>query len=145
MQIAPSFGFGACDRRVSACIRFSPSHRQNDTEGTDVALADSGSITGLPIPIHTRKRGYIRLSRRRISGEGASTMLARNATFGNVGRKLNNSNSESNSLSDSLRRHALQYTSRYTTGERALRFGPTPRAVLKITWNLEATESMPEF
>ena len=28
MQIAPSFGFGACDRRVRACIRFSRRHRQ---------------------------------------------------------------------------------------------------------------------
>jgi hypothetical protein len=28
MQIAPSFGFGARDRRVRACIRFSRRHRQ---------------------------------------------------------------------------------------------------------------------
>src|SRR5262249_37810314 len=28
MQIAPSFGFGACDRRVRARIRFSRRHRQ---------------------------------------------------------------------------------------------------------------------
>jgi hypothetical protein len=28
MQIAPSFGFGACDRRVRACICFSRRHRQ---------------------------------------------------------------------------------------------------------------------
>jgi hypothetical protein len=32
VQIAPSFGFGACDCRVRACIRFSRRHRPDDTE-----------------------------------------------------------------------------------------------------------------
>jgi hypothetical protein len=33
VEIAPSFGFGACDCRVRACIRFSRRHRLDDTEG----------------------------------------------------------------------------------------------------------------
>ena len=33
VEIAPSFGFGACDCRVRARIRFSRRHRPDDTEG----------------------------------------------------------------------------------------------------------------
>ena len=33
VEIAPSFGFGGCECRVRACIRFSRRHRADDTEG----------------------------------------------------------------------------------------------------------------
>ena len=33
VEIAPSFGFGACECRVRACIRCSRRHRADDTEG----------------------------------------------------------------------------------------------------------------